>query len=84
MSRNNAYTNSRSPKPIFLLEVCVGLMGLLQFAQNAIDASFDISLFRYIRKSREQSTVTGKFLEHNRPTDHAFEERYASKAVVLC
>ena len=35
----------RSPKPRFLLAV-LGLLGLLQFAQNVIDASFNI--FRYI------------------------------------
>jgi len=38
----------------------------------------DTVYFRYIGKSREQSTVTRKFLGHNRPTDHVFEECYAS------
>ena len=73
-------TNRSKPEAGVLacgLKVCtVGLMELLQFAQNAIEASFNI--FRYIGKSRKQLTVTGKFLGHNRPTDHAFEECYVS------
>jgi len=70
----------RNPKPIIKLLLVVLMCRLT--GVTAVCTKCNRRVFQfisvYVGKSREQSTLTGKFLGHNRPTDHAFEECYAS------
>jgi len=67
----------RSPKPrlVLLLLMCIGLLGVTAVCTKCNRRVFQyISYVAVIGKSREQSTVTGKIMGHNRPTGRGFEE----------